>query len=338
MKNTWIVGIILLLFACNSKDTATIFWVNSYRVDCVGVGPMKCMLIQKGEVLDDGAWQNFYSKIEGFDYEPGYIYKLKVQEEQLENVPADASSIKYTLVEVLEKKEDGKLALNGNWEALKINGSVIKLPRMRGAGVLPTLQIDIFERQISGIDNCNNFTGTINKIGESSLEFGTIAGTQKMCPDMSISKAFNEALSAVKKYQLTDNTLLLLDEAGNELLEFNRGTEAKVLLNDIWVAEIVDGTLVADASTAPSLEINSSEMKAMGSDGCNNFTGKILNLTNSELTFGPLAGTRKMCPDMNIPDKFNKAISQVRSYKIASLKLSLLDEKGTVLVVMKKVD
>ncbi|WP_297097583.1 META domain-containing protein [uncultured Draconibacterium sp.] len=338
MRYTIFFAMILLLASCNQSEKAAIYWVNSYRVDCVGVGPMKCLLVQKAETPEAGKWTNFYSKIEGFEYEPGFIYKLKVKEEQLENVPADASSIKYILVEVLEKKEDTKLALDGSWEALKINGSVIKLPRMRGAGLLPNLQINIRDMQINGIDNCNNFTGQITEIDESTIELGAIAGTQKMCPDMSISKAFNEALLAVKKYELRENNLVFTDEAGTELLEFTKATEAKVLLNDIWVAEIVDGAAVTDASAAPRLEINSSEMKAMGSDGCNNFTGSITTLTNNELVFGPLAGTRKMCPDMTFADKFNKVIPQVRSYKIANLKLTLLDEKGEVLAVMKKVD
>ncbi|WP_319500381.1 META domain-containing protein [uncultured Draconibacterium sp.] len=338
MRYTIVFAIILLLAGCNPAEKASIYWVNSYKVDCVGVGPMKCMLVQKGETPDPGKWTNFYSKIEGFEYEPGFIYKLKVKEEQLENVPADASSIKYTLVEVLEKREDGKLALDGIWDALKINGSVIKLPRSLGAGVLPNLQINIREMQITGIDNCNNFTGQITEIGESTIEFGTIAGTQKMCPDMTISKAFNEALNAVKKYKLKENNLVFTDNEGTELLEFTKGTEAKILLNDIWVAEIVDGETVADAATAPHLEINSKEMKAMGTDGCNNFTGEITTLTNNELVFGPLAGTRKMCPDMTVADKFNKLIPQVRSYKIANLKLTLFDGKGEVLMVMKKVD
>ncbi|HYQ56060.1 MAG TPA: META domain-containing protein [Draconibacterium sp.] len=334
----WIVITIVLLASCSSQSEYTTFWVNSYKVDCVGVGPMKCMLVQKGETPEPGKWTNFYSKIEGFKYEPGFIYKLKVKEEQLENVPADASSIKYTLVEVLEKKEDAKLALDGSWEALKMNGSVIKLPRSRGAGVLPNLLINIRDMQIRGIDNCNNFTGQITEIGENTIEFGAISGTQKMCPDISISKAFNEALLAIKQYELKDNNLIFTDEAGTVLLEFTKATEAKVLLNDIWVAEIIDGEAVSDAEKAPRLEINSAEMKAMGSDGCNNFTGSIKTLTNTELEFGPLAGTRKMCLDMTFADKFNKVIPQVRSYKIANLKLMLLDEKGEVLVVLKKVD
>jgi heat shock protein HslJ len=338
MKNLLFIGIVLFFAACNPAQKDTIIWVNSYKVDCVGVGPMKCMLVQKGETMEEGQWQNFYSKIEGFEYEPGFIYKLKVKEEQLEDVPADASSIKYILIEVLEKKEDNKLALNGSWDAVKINGSIIKLPRSRGAGVIPQMQIDITKMQISGIDNCNNFSGKINKLGDTNIELGQLASTQKMCPDMTISKAFNEALNGVKKYQLKDNNLLFTDEAGTELLEFSKGTEAKVLLNDIWVAEIVDGETLTDAAKAPQLEIHSADMEVMGTDGCNSLSGKIKTLTNSELVFGTLAGTNKMCIDMTIPDKFNKAILKVRSYKIANLKLTLLDEQGKVLVVLKKAD
>ncbi|WP_312076161.1 DUF4377 domain-containing protein [Chryseobacterium sp.] len=42
--------------------------------------------------------------MEGFIYEPGFEYELKVRTEKLENVPADASSLKYVLV-----KEVGKV-------------------------------------------------------------------------------------------------------------------------------------------------------------------------------------------------------------------------------------
>jgi len=338
MKNLLFIGIVLFFTACNPAQKDTIIWVNSYRVDCVGVGPMKCMLVQKGETIEESQWQNFYSKIVGFEYEPGYIYKLKVKEEQIENAPADASSIKYTLVEVLEKKEDKKLVLNGSWDAVKINGATIKLPLTRGAGVIPQLHIDIAKMQVSGIDNCNNFTGTISKLGESTIEWGPLAVTQKMCPDMAIADAFNKALNAVKKYRLENNTLIFTDEAGTGLLEFKKGTEAKILLNDIWVAEIVDGTAVDDQSKAPRLEINSTSMEVHGTDGCNSLSGKIASLSNTDLVFAPLAVTRKMCLDMTIPDKFNEVIPKVKSYKIDSLKLTLFDEQGKVLVVLKKAD
>lgn len=88
------------------KDTYT-YWVNSARVPCVGVGPMECLQIRKGESED---WQLFYSDIEGFDFEPGYLYRLRVREEKLDlaQVPADASSIRFILIAIEEKTPDPK--------------------------------------------------------------------------------------------------------------------------------------------------------------------------------------------------------------------------------------
>ena len=313
--------------------------MNSYKQDCVGVGPMNCMLVQKGENPDQGQWQNFYSQIEGFEYQPGFIYKLKVKEEGLQDVPADASSIKYTLLKVLEKKEDAILKLNDDWEAVKINGSIIKMPRIRGAGVIPHLNIDIREMQISGSDGCNNFNGRITKVAKQKIEWGPVASTMKLCANMSIADSFNQAFNAVAEYRIKGDSLVLTDKEGKELLEFVKsGTPAKTLLNDIWIAEQVGGIAVTDNNRAPRLEINIAKMKVLGTDGCNYINGGIKTLTNSALAFGPLAGTRKMCADMSVPDKFNAVLPQVRSYKIAELKLTLFDGKGKILAVLKKGD
>ncbi|MBZ4190293.1 DUF4377 domain-containing protein [Niabella beijingensis] len=89
------------------KEGEAVYWINSSRVDCSGVGPMKCLQVQKGDVLKPDAWTLFYGTITGFEYEPGYVYKLVVKEEAIpkEQVPADASSIRYTLVKQLEKQK-----------------------------------------------------------------------------------------------------------------------------------------------------------------------------------------------------------------------------------------
>ena len=70
-------------------------------LDCVGVGPQKCMQVK---TEPDADYQYFYDQIEGFDYEEGYEYELSVQVESVENPPADASSIKYTLIEIVDKR------------------------------------------------------------------------------------------------------------------------------------------------------------------------------------------------------------------------------------------
>ncbi|WP_204382856.1 DUF4377 domain-containing protein, partial [Aeromonas veronii] len=48
-------------------------------------------------------WTLFYQNIEGFQFEPGYRYQLTVSKEQLTDVPADAPSLRYQLIKVVNK-------------------------------------------------------------------------------------------------------------------------------------------------------------------------------------------------------------------------------------------
>ena len=75
---------------CTSNTKKETFWINSYKTECVGVAPMSCLLIKRTE---DGSWENFYEKISGFEYVPGYMYKIEVEVEETEkeNTPADKS-------------------------------------------------------------------------------------------------------------------------------------------------------------------------------------------------------------------------------------------------------
>ena len=115
MKYILILATIIVLSCCaTQKQTTTnpqIYWVNSLKVSCTGVAPMQCLQVQKNESIEKGKWQNFYSTIEGFKFEAGYVCKLSVTEEKINpaQVPADGSSIKYTLVEILEKKARPKI-------------------------------------------------------------------------------------------------------------------------------------------------------------------------------------------------------------------------------------
>lgn len=84
-----------------APETKTL-WVGHYRVDCVGVGQQKCLLVREYE-FDD--WQLYYGRIEGFDFVEGYAYQLLVVEERIDNPPADGSSIRYKLIEVVDRLE-----------------------------------------------------------------------------------------------------------------------------------------------------------------------------------------------------------------------------------------
>jgi hypothetical protein len=77
------------------------FFIHPQLVDCVGVGPMKCMQIRENE---NSEWQNFYDKIQGFDFVQGVSYQITVKITDVENPPADASSKKYELIEIIKQE------------------------------------------------------------------------------------------------------------------------------------------------------------------------------------------------------------------------------------------
>jgi heat shock protein HslJ len=81
--------------AANDK----ILEVAPTRVECVGVMPMKCL--QAREV--GGQWRTFYTRIQGFDFQEGWRYRLQVAVTKIENPPAHASNLRYKLVRVLDK-------------------------------------------------------------------------------------------------------------------------------------------------------------------------------------------------------------------------------------------
>jgi len=224
MRNLSLLTIILLSVACVTikSGKTTIYWINSYKVDCVGVGPMKCFLVQNNKSIEPGQWVNFYSNIKGFDYQPGYLYKLKIKEEKLENVPADASSVKYMLIEVLERKQDHKLKINDIWLATSLDGEDISMIGANGNDKNAQIEIHVAEMRIMGNDGCNNFTGNITNFDEGLLEFGPIAGTRMMCVDMTIPDKFNVALAKVRKYELVNLKLIFMDGSGNKLITFKK--------------------------------------------------------------------------------------------------------------------
>ncbi|MEF2280273.1 META domain-containing protein [Deinococcus sp. YIM 134068] len=75
--------------------------VDGQLVPCTGIGPMSCLRVRR----EGGDWQLFYSQIEGFTFQPGVRQLIRVREEDRPTpVPADASSKRYVLVEVVERR------------------------------------------------------------------------------------------------------------------------------------------------------------------------------------------------------------------------------------------
>jgi len=95
-----------LAAACSSATAPEIhtLFVAPELVDCVGLGPRTCL-----QVREDPAqpWENFFSPIEGFTFEPGFSYELRVERHVVSPVPADGSSYRYVLLEIVSNTPAG---------------------------------------------------------------------------------------------------------------------------------------------------------------------------------------------------------------------------------------
>ena len=83
-----------------------------------------------------------------------------------------------------------------------------------------------------------------------------------------------------------------------------------------WLLEDLGGRGVMDMAQT-TLEFDGGG-RASGSGGCNRFTGSY-TFTDGELSFGPLAGTKMMCPEavMDQEDRFHQALGVVDRVAVA---------------------
>ena len=102
--------LIALTVGCNrsgsviipEKENVEIITIGPYTVTCQGLIEQQCYLEFNEESQE---WEFFYESIQGFNFEPGYIYTLKVRLEDRGTEIQDVGRYAYHLVEVLSKEE-----------------------------------------------------------------------------------------------------------------------------------------------------------------------------------------------------------------------------------------
>ena len=213
-KGTWAVALLALasviVAACGpvgGSGEKTIY-VGPRQVDCVGVAPQKCLLV-KEKPGDD--WTMYYDQIQGFDYEPGYEYELRIVEEEVENPPADASSIRWTLVEVVSKTR----SLEGTIWVLEsyLNSEGVLVGPLPDSHATANFQ----DGQVDGNASCNSYFGSYELGSDGKLTIGALGMTEMYCmPDelMAQESDFLAALGRSASYLITEDNLQIEDAAG----------------------------------------------------------------------------------------------------------------------------
>ena len=203
-----------------TTSTKVTMMVAPELADCVGEGPQKCMKIKYSQADD---WQFFYSNIEGFDYEEGYRYTLLVEQLEVKDPPQGGSSIKYVLVEVVEKVEempvsaaafeDTTWALTGYGRSNELKGVLEK--------VQSTFKFDSATGQATGSGGCNRYFGDMSFDPEvKSVSVGFLGMTRMACQE-SINQqevTFIGILEQVTAYSIEGSQLILSTDDGQMLV------------------------------------------------------------------------------------------------------------------------
>ena len=84
----------------HSEGKQRFIHVASYTKSCTGVAPMQCLQIREDT---QQLWQNYYGHIEDFEPKIGTRYYLRINEFKVKNPPADSSSIRWVLDQIIEQ-------------------------------------------------------------------------------------------------------------------------------------------------------------------------------------------------------------------------------------------
>ena len=208
-----VLQILIGLFA---TSCTTLLYIAPKKVDCTGTSDQKCFLIRRSQT---GNWIMHYQDIEGFDYELGFSYKIKVKKEKIKDSPLDVSTYRYVLVQVLEQRDmTDDLELNDllgkEWilESLTWNGTQYGVE-----GQPPSLRFEQ-ENKITGNGGCNKLFSSFTVEGRT-ISMNEIGSTRMMCEGkMELEEAFIDILGMKLRAIFDSGKLVLTSEGSNRMI------------------------------------------------------------------------------------------------------------------------
>lgn len=191
--------------------------------------------------------------------------------------------------------------------------------------------------QVSGAAGCNDFNtsgvfGANLQMG-GTLSLGPIATTRKLCADaqMTLERRYLNVLAQARAFVRVGNTLILT--SGTSKAVYQLGSVMESRLKATW-------RLVGGQGNEPLTVTFGEDGRVSGTTGCNTLMGTY-NVMDGQLTFGPLATTRRACPDETLgaqEQTFLKDLSEVASYAVAGSMLKLTTASGKELELARPVN
>ncbi|MGB3774977.1 MAG: META domain-containing protein [Leeuwenhoekiella sp.] len=203
MKKYAFFALFSLFLASCASHTETIF-VSSSPTPCESSNQNECLQYKKDSLA---AWSSLPENIKGFDYKPGYIYKLEVEPTKRSE---EESGKRYSLKKVLQrtKMEIVNKEPTGEYVVESFDGKSVSEKDIR-------MNFNAETGQINGKGVCNRFSGTYTVSG-TKIKFSQAATTKMMCQEPALERDFFRSMNIVDRYTLENERLVLMQ--GEEII------------------------------------------------------------------------------------------------------------------------
>ncbi len=225
--------------------------------------------------------------------------------------------------------------------ALKGTGWV--LSGLPGRTLVPeaTATIRFDADRASGSDGCNRYSSGVTTTAAAIRFEPKAASTQMACPEnvADQASAFLGALRRASAWRMEGGDLQLLEGA---VLVATFAPQATTLAGTSWSVTGYNNGRQAVASVLRETTLGfafADGGKVAGSAGCNRFTGTY-TAKGEALSFGPLATTRKECPEpeklMEQEQQFLSALGTVATARFEGDRLELRTKDGALAVSARR--
>lgn len=89
------------ILGIDGYDGKVTWEVAPQKAACSGLFETTCLQVREP---GSATYENFYGSIDGFDYQPGFQYLIRVGWHKVDPVPVDGSSRRYELLALLSKE------------------------------------------------------------------------------------------------------------------------------------------------------------------------------------------------------------------------------------------
>ncbi|MCA9949427.1 MAG: META domain-containing protein [Anaerolineales bacterium] len=307
------------------------WYIGPNKVECTGVGPQECLLIKENPNDD---YSLFYDNIEGFEYEAGNTYEIRVLIAPVENPPADGSSLSYTLVEIVDQQPATAEEENTLWHVVEYRNRAGEM-----VGVLPGSEITaLFQSdRVAGNASCNTYFASYTLDGNTITVDPNIGSTMMFCaPEelMEQEAVYLARLSMATTFEDVNDQLHIFDENGEIILIFET-VESAPLTNTVWQLTLYNNGKEALVSAIAGTEITAifgNDGNLSGSASCNTYNAAY-TVDDQNITIGPSATTMMFCGEpegiMDQESAYLAAIETAVTFTITGDELELLNDQGT---------